>query len=72
MTGCFFWIIVLGRFDIAYATYAMSRFNIQPRGVHLKAVKRILSCLKTFPKGIPITDTAYPDHSVYLVDDHAN
>jgi hypothetical protein len=29
--GCCIWIIVLGRFDIAYATSAMSRFNMLPR-----------------------------------------
>jgi hypothetical protein len=33
------WIIVLGRFDIAYATSTMSRFNMLPREGHLKAVK---------------------------------
>jgi hypothetical protein len=54
--GCCIWIIVLGRFDIAYATYAMSRFNMLPREGHLKAVKRILSYLKTFLKGRVITD----------------
>jgi hypothetical protein len=43
--GCFIWIIVLGRFDIAYATSAMIRFNMLPREGHLKAVKRILSYL---------------------------
>jgi hypothetical protein len=32
------WIIFLGRFDIAYATSAMSRFNMSPREGHLKAV----------------------------------
>jgi hypothetical protein len=40
---CCIWIIVLGRFDIAYATSAMSRFTMLPREGHLKAVKRILS-----------------------------
>jgi hypothetical protein len=30
--GCCVWIILLGRFDIAYATSAMSRFNMAPRG----------------------------------------
>jgi hypothetical protein len=58
------WIIFLGRFDIAYATSAMSRFNMLPREGHLKAVKRILSYLKTFPKGRVIIDNSYPDHSV--------
>jgi hypothetical protein len=52
------WIIILGRFDIANATSAMSRFNMLPREGHLKALKRILSYLKTFPKGIVIIDTS--------------
>jgi hypothetical protein len=43
-----------------------------PREGHLKAVKRILSYLKTFPKGRPIIDTSYPDHSVYPIEDHSN
>jgi hypothetical protein len=70
--GCCIWIIVLDRFDIAYAISAMSRFNMLPREGHLKAVKRILSYLKTFPKGRVIIDTSYPDHSVYPVEDHSN
>jgi hypothetical protein len=60
------------RFDIAYATSDMSRFNMLPRKGHLKAVKRILSYLKTFPKGRIIIDTSYPDHSVYPIGDHSN
>jgi hypothetical protein len=70
--GCCIWIIVLGRFDIAYATSAMSRFNMLPREGHLKAVKRILSYLKTFPKGRLNIDNSYPDHSLYPVEDHSN
>jgi hypothetical protein len=68
IVGCWIWIIVLGRFDIAYATSAMSRFNMLPREGHLKAVKRILSYLKTFPKGRVIIDISYPDHSVYIIE----
>jgi hypothetical protein len=71
IVGCCIWIIVLGRFDIAYATSAMSRFNMLPREGHIKAVTRILSYLKTFPKGRVIIDTSYPDHSVYPVEDHS-
>jgi hypothetical protein len=56
--GCCIWIIVLGRFDIAFATSAMSRFNMLPREGYLKAVKRVLSYLKTFPKGRVIIDTS--------------
>jgi hypothetical protein len=70
--GCCMWIIILARFDIAYAISAMSRFNKLPREGHLKAVKRILSYLKTFPKGRVIIDTSYPHHSVYPVEDHSN
>jgi hypothetical protein len=43
-----------------------------PREGHLKAIKRILSYLKTFPKGRVIIDTSYPDHSVHPVEDHSN
>jgi hypothetical protein len=50
----------------------MSRFNMLPREGHLKAVKTILSFLKTFPKGRVIIDTSYPDHSVYPVEGHSN
>jgi hypothetical protein len=70
--GYCIWIIVLGRFDIVYATSATSRFNMLPIEGHLKEVKRILSYLKTFPKGRVIIDTSYPDHSVYLVEYHSN
>jgi hypothetical protein len=57
---------------MAYATSAMSWFNMLPREGYLKAVKRILSYLKTFPKGRVIIDTSYPDHSMYPVEDHSN
>ena len=70
--GCCIWIIVLGRFDIAYATSAMSRFNMSPREGHLKAAKRILAYLKTFPKGRIIVDATYPDHALYPVEEHPN
>jgi hypothetical protein len=50
----------------------MSRFNILPIEGHLKAVKTILSFLKTFSKGRVIIDTSYPDYSVYPVEDHSN
>jgi hypothetical protein len=67
ITGCCIWIIVLGRFDIAYTTSTISRFNMLPREGNLKAVKRILSYLKTFLKGRVIIDTSYPDHVSYIV-----
>jgi hypothetical protein len=61
--GCCIWMIVLGIFDIAYATSDMSRFNMLPREGHLKAFERILSYLKKIPNWRVIIDTSYPDHS---------
>jgi hypothetical protein len=72
IVGCCMWIIVLGRFDIAYATSATSRFNMLPREADLKAVKRILSYINTFSKGRVIIDTSYPEHFMYPVEDHLN
>jgi hypothetical protein len=43
-----------------------------PREGHQQAIKRILSYLKTFPKGRVIIDTSYPEHSMYPVEDHSN
>jgi hypothetical protein len=63
---------MLGRFDIAYATSVMTRFNMAPREGHLKSVKRILAYLKTFSTGRVIIDTYYPNHPEYLVDDLPN
>jgi hypothetical protein len=54
--GCCIWIIVYSRFDIAYATSVMSRFNMLHRDGDLKAVKRILSYIKTFSKGRVIVE----------------
>jgi hypothetical protein len=68
MIGCYVWILVLGRFDKAYATSAMGTFDMLSREGYLKAVKRILSYLKTFPKGRLIINTAYLDHSLFLVE----
>ena len=66
------WIITLGRFDINYATSALSRFNMAPREGHLQAAKRVLGYLKLFPKGRTIFDTSYPDHEGFPIDDHPN
>jgi hypothetical protein len=63
--GWWIWIFILG-------TPAMCKFNMLPREGHLKAVKRILSYLKTFPNGRVIIYNSYPDHSVYPVEDHSN
>ena len=72
MIGCFFWNIVLRRFDVAYATSAMRMFVMLPEEGNLMAVKRILLFLMAFPKGMIIVDTSYPDHSVYPIENHLN
>jgi hypothetical protein len=48
--GCCIGMIVIRSSDIVYATSPMSRFNMLPREGYLKAAKRILAYLKTFPK----------------------
>jgi hypothetical protein len=45
---------------------------MSPRKGNLKLVKRILSYLKTFPKGRVIIDTSYPDHSMFPVEEYSN
>jgi hypothetical protein len=39
IVGCCMWIIVLGRFDIAYSASAMSRFNMLPKKNILKHLR---------------------------------
>ena len=58
--GSMNWLITLGRFNTFYSTNTLSRFAMAPREGHLKAVFRILSYLKTFPKGRLLFDTSYP------------
>jgi hypothetical protein len=48
IAGCCIRIIVLGIFDIAYATSAMSMFNMLPREGYLIAVKENLDLLSDF------------------------
>ena len=38
----------------------------------MKAAKRILAYLKTFPEEMIIIDVTYPDHSIYHIEDHYN
>jgi hypothetical protein len=58
--GSLNWLITLGRFDVYYATNVLSRFSMQPREGHLAAAIRILTYVKTFPKGRIVIDTSYP------------
>lgn len=55
LVGSANWIIILGRFDMMYATTTMARFNMQPRDGHLQAMIRVFGYLKSFPDGSLIT-----------------
>ena len=68
--GALNWVVTLGRFDIQYATSAMSRFCFAPRKGHMLGAHRILHYLKAFPKGRIIVDTNYFDHSAYQPQEH--
>src|SRR5687767_1105052 len=44
------WIIMLGRFDIAYATNTLSRYSMAPHKGHMTTLQRIFGYLKQTPK----------------------
>ena len=62
-TGSLRWLLTLGRFDTAYATSTLARFNMQPREGHLIHARRILGYLKKFGHGKMVFDTGHIDHS---------
>ena len=68
--GALNWVVTLGRFDIQYATSAMSWFCFAPHKGHMLGAHCILRYLKTFPKGRIIADTNYFDHSAYQPQEH--
>ncbi len=65
MVGSCNWLITLGRFNIHYATQALSRFSMAPREGHFKAMQRVMGYLKKFPKGRLIIDANLRDWSKY-------
>ena len=46
LVGCANWLVILGRFDIVYATNTFSRFGNEPRMDHLKGMIRVFGYLK--------------------------
>ena len=68
--GSLNWLITLGRFDVHCATNALSRFGMAPREGHMKAALRVLTHVKTFPKGKIVFDTSCPVHKQSEGDDH--
>ena len=54
------WVVVLGRFDIAYATSTLARYSTLPRKGHYKAAQRIFGYLRKFPHGKIVIDVNQP------------
>ena len=50
LIGTLNWIVLVGRFDIAFATSSMARFSSAPREGHLADVKRIFAYLANHPE----------------------
>ena len=46
--GSLNWVVILGRFDVMYATNTLARFSMIPRTGHLEATIRILGYLKKY------------------------
>jgi hypothetical protein len=56
-------MIVIGRVEIDFDTYAMRRFNMLLSEGHLKTTERIIAYSNTFPKRRRIVGIKYPSHS---------
>ena len=65
LVGTAVWTILLGRFDIAFATGNLSGYAAAPREGHMKAMYRVFGYLQTFPNGRTLIDTSYFDRSKY-------
>ena len=70
LIGCANWLVTLGRFDIACAVNACSRFSMAPRQGHMDGMIRVFGHLKKFKKGTIIIDPKCPDHNQFDVADH--
>ena len=66
------WMIILGRFDICYATTTLSRYSMAPRVGHVNAAIRLLRYLKHFPKGKIVFDTSFPSTEGLEWEEHPN
>ena len=56
LIGSGIWIVILGRFDIAYAINALSRYSMAPREGHLTALQRVYGYLRVRTKGRLVVD----------------
>jgi hypothetical protein len=60
--GCCIWIIVLGRFDIAYATSALSGLNMLPRDI-LKQLRESCPISRHFQRG----ESSLTPHTLIII-----
>ena len=72
LVGSANWCITLGRFDIAFATQSLARFNMAPRVGHLKRMMRVFGHLKAHPNGAIIIDPDLPDHDKFKLPEGMN
>ena len=56
----FTWFVVIGRFDVAFATTSLSRFSHCPRKGHLNRVLRVFGYLRSRPTLRLICDSRNP------------
>ena len=66
MIGSGIWIVTLGRFDIAYAINALSRYSMAPREGHLIALQRVFGYLRVRFKGRLVVDVSTPSVREHL------
>ena len=70
LIGCANWAVILGRFDICYATSTMAGFSFKPREGHMDRMLRIFGYLKHHDKEGIKFDTEIPDISDYEIEKH--
>lgn len=67
--GSLNWLIILGRWDIYYATNTLGRFGIAPRSGHMRVVFRKLGYLRKNPDGKTLFDTKFHKQELHSVKD---
>ena len=72
LVGSANWLVTFWHFDVAYSTNTFSRFAMQPREGHLKAIIRMFVYLKRHYRGKILIDPNYPNHADYPTSDYDN
>ena len=72
LTGSANWAIMLGCFDVQYATQVLSQYCMAPREGHLSAMKQVFGYLMKFPKGKIVVDARYQDNLEFKINEFEN